>query len=151
MRSPSTLLRACPSMSPMSRAYPGSSLAIAVIPESLIAILTITMATGTSRMARAHVVVRQLNALEGVFHCYSTLRVSLTLDVALGSVTDVCSDRQALSLQARWSSASSGFHHSHTIQSLAITLSRTLGMLLSLLEMYILTMVRMTRRELCLT
>ncbi|VDC02384.1 unnamed protein product [Peniophora sp. CBMAI 1063] len=52
------------------------ALAIAVIPESLIAILTITMATGTSRMAKAHVVVRQLNALE-----------------ALGSVTDVCSDK----------------------------------------------------------
>jgi magnesium-transporting ATPase (P-type) len=40
-------------------------LAIGVIPESLIAVLTITMATGTSRMAKSHVVVRQLNALEG--------------------------------------------------------------------------------------
>ncbi|KAI0312395.1 calcium-transporting ATPase 3 [Amylostereum chailletii] len=52
------------------------ALGIAVIPESVIAVLTITMATGTSRMAKAHVVVRQLNALE-----------------ALGSVTDICSDK----------------------------------------------------------
>ncbi|KAJ7182704.1 sodium transport ATPase [Mycena crocata] len=52
------------------------ALAIAVIPESLISVLTITMSTGTSRMAKAHVVVRQLNALE-----------------ALGSVTDICSDK----------------------------------------------------------
>ncbi|KAI0093721.1 sodium transport ATPase [Irpex rosettiformis] len=52
------------------------ALAIGVIPESLIAVLTITMATGTSRMAKSHVVVRQLNALE-----------------ALGAVTDICSDK----------------------------------------------------------
>lgn len=45
--------------------YASPSLAIGVIPESLIAVLTITMATGTSRMAKSHVVVRQLNALEG--------------------------------------------------------------------------------------
>ena len=46
--------------------YASHSLAIGVIPESLIAVLTITMATGTSRMAKSHVVVRQLNALEGI-------------------------------------------------------------------------------------
>ncbi|KAI0345134.1 sodium transport ATPase [Trametopsis cervina] len=57
------------------------ALAIGVIPESLIAVLTITMATGTSRMAKSHVVVRQLNALEG------------NVRTALGAVTDICSDK----------------------------------------------------------
>ena len=47
-------------------------LGIAVIPESLIAVLTITMAAGTSRMAKSHVVVRQLNALEGIYLPYSS-------------------------------------------------------------------------------
>ncbi|KAG8733999.1 hypothetical protein FRC10_012007, partial [Ceratobasidium sp. 414] len=52
------------------------SLGIAVIPESLNAVLTTTMSAGTSRMARQYVIVRKLNALE-----------------AIGGVTDVCSDK----------------------------------------------------------
>jgi Na+-exporting ATPase len=55
-----------------------------VIPESLIAVLTITMSAGTSRMAKQHVIVRRLNALE-----------------ALGGVTDVCSDKTGTLTQGK--------------------------------------------------
>ncbi|KAG6863997.1 hypothetical protein C0991_001266 [Blastosporella zonata] len=50
--------------------------ALAIIPESLVAVLTLTMAIGTKRMAKEHVIVRKLDALEN-----------------LGGVTDVCSDK----------------------------------------------------------
>ncbi|KAF5379843.1 hypothetical protein D9615_005799 [Tricholomella constricta] len=50
--------------------------AIAIIPESLIAVLTLTMAVGTRRMAKEHVIVRRLDALEN-----------------LGGVSDICSDK----------------------------------------------------------
>ncbi|KAF4602743.1 hypothetical protein EYR40_005960 [Pleurotus pulmonarius] len=49
---------------------------IAIIPESLIAVLTLTMAVGTRHMARQQVIVRKLDALEN-----------------LGGVTDICSDK----------------------------------------------------------
>ncbi|KAL1958175.1 hypothetical protein VTO42DRAFT_5030 [Malbranchea cinnamomea] len=52
------------------------STGIAIIPESLIAVLTITMVVGMTEMRRRRVVVRQLNALE-----------------ALGGVTNICSDK----------------------------------------------------------
>ncbi|KAG8777451.1 hypothetical protein FRC12_000368 [Ceratobasidium sp. 428] len=52
------------------------ALGIGVIPESLIAVLTVTMSIGAKRMAERNVVVRRLDALE-----------------ALGGVTDVCSDK----------------------------------------------------------
>ena len=42
------------------------ALAIGVIPEGLIAVLTITMSAGTIRMAKEHVIVRRLNALEAL-------------------------------------------------------------------------------------
>jgi Na+-exporting ATPase len=42
------------------------ALAISVIPEGLIAVLTITMSAGTSRMAKNSVIVRRLNALEAL-------------------------------------------------------------------------------------
>ncbi|KAG6861634.1 hypothetical protein C0995_014073 [Termitomyces sp. Mi166 len=54
----------------------GIACAIAIIPESLIAVLTLTMAVGTRRMAKENVIVRKLDALEN-----------------LGGVTDVCSDK----------------------------------------------------------
>ncbi|CAE6418149.1 unnamed protein product [Rhizoctonia solani] len=52
------------------------ALGIGVIPESLIAVLTVTMSIGAKRMAQRNVVVRRLDALE-----------------ALGGVTDICSDK----------------------------------------------------------
>ncbi|KAF8757857.1 cation transport ATPase (P-type) family [Rhizoctonia solani] len=48
----------------------------AICPESLIAVLTVTMSIGAKRMAERNVVVRRLDALE-----------------ALGGVTDICSDK----------------------------------------------------------
>ncbi|KUJ18011.1 potassium/sodium efflux P-type ATPase [Mollisia scopiformis] len=52
------------------------STGIAIIPESLIAVLTITMVVGMTVMRRANVVIRDLSALE-----------------ALGGVTNICSDK----------------------------------------------------------
>ncbi|THV00758.1 potassium/sodium eff [Dendrothele bispora CBS 962.96] len=60
------------------------TLSIAVIPESLIAVLTITMSAGTLRMAKQSVIVRKLNALE-----------------ALGGVTDICSDKTGTLTQGK--------------------------------------------------
>ncbi|KAK7054190.1 calcium-transporting ATPase [Favolaschia claudopus] len=52
------------------------SLGIAIIPESLVAVLTITMVVAVTVMQKANVVVRDLSALE-----------------ALGGVTNICSDK----------------------------------------------------------
>lgn len=52
------------------------SLGIAIIPESLVAVLTITMVVAVTVMRKANVVVRDLSALE-----------------ALGGVTNICSDK----------------------------------------------------------
>jgi magnesium-transporting ATPase (P-type) len=60
------------------------SLGIAIIPESLIAVLSITMAVGTRAMAKRHVIVRQLDALE-----------------ALGGVTNICSDKTGTLTQGK--------------------------------------------------
>lgn len=49
---------------------------IAIIPESLIAVLTITMVVGMTVMRKRQVVIRNLNALE-----------------ALGGITNICSDK----------------------------------------------------------
>ena len=48
----------------------------AIIPESLIAVLTITMVVGMTQMRKRRVIIRQLSALE-----------------ALGGVTNICSDK----------------------------------------------------------
>jgi P-type Na+/K+ transporter len=62
----------------------GICVGVAVIPESLIAVLTITMAVGTKAMASGHVIVRKLSALE-----------------AVGGVTNVCSDKTGTLTQGR--------------------------------------------------
>jgi len=53
-----------------------TSLGIAIIPESLVAVLTITMVVAVTVMRQSNVVVRDLSALE-----------------ALGGVTNICSDK----------------------------------------------------------
>ncbi|KAK9468757.1 hypothetical protein V1512DRAFT_257811 [Lipomyces arxii] len=60
------------------------SLGIAVIPESLIAVLTITMAVSMRRMAKKKVIVRKLDALE-----------------ALGGVSNICSDKTGTLTQGK--------------------------------------------------
>lgn len=54
----------------------GICVAIAIIPESLIAVLTLTIAIGTQAMAKHNVIVRRLQSLE-----------------AVGGVTNICSDK----------------------------------------------------------
>ncbi|KAK9315320.1 hypothetical protein V1524DRAFT_84823 [Lipomyces starkeyi] len=60
------------------------SLGIAIIPESLIAVLTITMAVGMRHMVARRVIVRKLDALE-----------------ALGGVTNICSDKTGTLTQGK--------------------------------------------------
>ncbi|ORY58422.1 potassium/sodium efflux P-type ATPase [Pseudomassariella vexata] len=62
----------------------GICVGVAVIPESLIAVLTITMAVGTKAMAKGNVVVRKLSALE-----------------AVGGVTNICSDKTGTLTQGK--------------------------------------------------
>ena len=52
------------------------SLAVAIIPESLIAVVTTCMAKGVSRMAKHKIIVLRLDAIE-----------------ALGGIHDICSDK----------------------------------------------------------
>ncbi|KAL8792497.1 MAG: hypothetical protein Q9195_004867 [Heterodermia aff. obscurata] len=60
------------------------STGIAIIPESLIAVLTITMVVGMTQMRKRKVVIRQLSALE-----------------ALGGITNICSDKTGTLTQGR--------------------------------------------------
>lgn len=57
---------------------------ISIIPESLIAVLTITMAIGMKHMSANKVIVRKLDALE-----------------ALGGVTNICSDKTGTLTQGK--------------------------------------------------
>jgi len=62
----------------------GICVAVAVIPESLIAVMTITMALGTKTMAKRNVIVRNMQALE-----------------AVGGVTNICSDKTGTLTQGK--------------------------------------------------
>ena len=57
---------------------------LSMLPASLVVILTITMSAGTKRMVERNVIVRNLKALE-----------------ALGSVTDICSDKTGTLTQGK--------------------------------------------------
>ncbi|KAF7563347.1 hypothetical protein G7046_g772 [Stylonectria norvegica] len=62
----------------------GICVGVAVIPESLLAVLTVTMAVATKAMVRGHVIVRQMPSLE-----------------AVGGVTNICSDKTGTLTQGR--------------------------------------------------
>lgn len=62
----------------------GICVAVAVIPESLIAVLTITIAVGAKAMAKSNVIIRVSSAIE-----------------AVGGVTNICSDKTGTLTQGR--------------------------------------------------
>ncbi len=62
----------------------GICVGVAVIPESLLAVLTVTMAVATRAMVKGHVIVRQMPSLE-----------------AVGGVTNICSDKTGTLTQGR--------------------------------------------------
>jgi len=62
----------------------GICVAVAVIPESLIAVMTVTIAVGVKAMAQGHVVVRKMASLE-----------------AIGGVTNICSDKTGTLTQGK--------------------------------------------------
>lgn len=72
----------------------GIAVAVAVIPESLVAVLTIAIAVGTKAMAKGNVVVRRLQCLE-----------------AVGGVTNICSDKTGTLTQGRMIARSAWIPH----------------------------------------
>lgn len=62
----------------------GICVGVAVIPESLLAVLTVTMAVASKAMVKGHVIVRRMPCLE-----------------AVGGVTNICSDKTGTLTQGR--------------------------------------------------
>ncbi|EME82369.1 uncharacterized protein MYCFIDRAFT_59513 [Pseudocercospora fijiensis CIRAD86] len=77
----------------------GICVAVAVIPESLIAVLTITMAVGSKAMAKGNVIVRKMGALE-----------------AIGGVTNICSDKTGTLTQGKMLARKAWLASGRTIQ-----------------------------------
>ncbi|KAI1341332.1 potassium/sodium eff [Xylariaceae sp. FL0016] len=75
----------------------GVCVGVAVIPESLVAVLTISIAVGTKAMAKGNVIVRKLAALE-----------------AVGGVTNICSDKTGTLTQGRMITKKIWFCDGHT-------------------------------------
>ncbi|RMZ68235.1 potassium sodium efflux P-type ATPase fungal-type [Pyrenophora seminiperda CCB06] len=82
----------------------GICVAVAVIPESLIAVLTITIAVGGKAMAKANVITRVQSAIE-----------------AVGGVTNICSDKTGTLTQGRMVAKMALVHGASTFTVDAIT------------------------------
>ncbi|KAF9452467.1 sodium transport ATPase [Macrolepiota fuliginosa MF-IS2] len=87
------------------------AIALSIIPESLVAVLTLIMAVGTRKMAREHVIVRKLDALEN-----------------LGGVTDICSDKTGtltlgqMFVRKLWLAAAPEYHAEFTAETTSVAL-----------------------------
>jgi Na+-exporting ATPase len=79
---------------------------LSMIPASLIVVLTITMAAGTKRMVKRHVIVRNLKSLEALGAVTSKNAIvfrdsSRSLALANHSIADICSDKTGTLTQGK--------------------------------------------------
>jgi potassium/sodium efflux P-type ATPase len=82
----------------------GICVAVAIIPESLIAVLTITQSVGASAMARSNVLVRKITSLE-----------------AIGGVTNVCSDKTGTLTQGKMVATQAWIPQETSVGSLSVS------------------------------